>query len=146
MRSTLSRVTFTLIVTYALMISSLTEAKAQSPRWLDFGETSNGEKLQLDASSVKLETMAIDDTINMEGLDNDDVKGIPMHSVVAFKYNIGGRDRMAYTISCNGRSLMNNPEWRTFTRHIDYWPQYFSVSADSNSSIKMLKKVCKLSS
>ncbi len=146
MRFTLAKVTSTLIAASLLMISSLTDAKAQSPIWLSFGETSDGEKLKLDSNSVKIETMPVDDTINREGQDGEDLKGVPMHKVVAFKYKIGERSRIAYTTSCNKKRLMNSPKWRTFTHHIDHWPKYFSVSADSDSSIRMLKKVCELSS
>ncbi len=145
MRFAVARVTPTLMVMSVLIISNLTVANSQSQKWINFGKTNSGEKLRLDISSIKFEMMAVDDTINMEGRDNDDVKGIPMHRVIAFKYNIGGRNRSSYTTSCSGRKLTTNPGWRTFTSYVDYWPQYFSINADGNSSVRMLKKVCELS-
>jgi hypothetical protein len=86
--------------------------------------------------------MPVNDEINMEGRDGTETDNIPMRKVVSFTYNIGGRERHAYTTSCNGKNLATNPSWRTATTYIDYWPQYFSVMADSLVSKKMLKQVC----
>ncbi|WP_310423709.1 hypothetical protein [Chamaesiphon sp. VAR_48_metabat_135_sub] len=115
---------------------------AQDRQWLGFGEVVNGEQLRLDLASVQSGTMPVNDKINMEGRDGSETDKIPMRKIVLFTYNIGGRERHGYTTSCNGKNLAANPSWRTATNYIDYWPQYFSVKADSPVSKKMLKQVC----
>jgi hypothetical protein len=131
-----------IIVTILAIVSSPVNAQDRSPKWIDFGAVVNGEQLRLDLASIQPGTMPVNDKINMEGRDGTETDKIPTRNVVLFTYNIGGRKRHAYTISCNGRNLATNPSWRTATNYIDYWPQYFSVNADSPVSKKMLKQVC----
>jgi hypothetical protein len=88
--------------------------------------------------------MPVDDKINMEGRDGTETDRIPMRKVIAFSYKIGERTRRAYTISCNRKNLKANPSWRTATTYVDYWPQYFSVAANTPASRQMLKNVCTL--
>jgi hypothetical protein len=86
--------------------------------------------------------MLADDSLNNEDGFYDN---LPKIRVVAFDYSIGGRTRSAYTRSCNSGNFAANPSWRTYTSFIDYWPQYFSVEADSVASKRMLQRVCTLS-
>jgi hypothetical protein len=135
-------------VSYAM--SAMTIAIASNPviaqdrqqKWIGFGDIGNGEQLRLDTVSIQSGTMPVNDKINMEGRDGTETDKILMRKVVLFTYNIGGRERHAYTTSCNGKNLAINPSWRTAITYIDYWPQYFSVKADSPVSKKMLKQVC----
>ncbi|MFE1746036.1 hypothetical protein [Coleofasciculus sp. H7-2] len=117
-------------------------AQTNQERWVDFGKTNGGETLRLNEKSIKFEMMLLDDTLNNEDGHYDN---LPKIRVVAFDYSIGGRKRSAYTKSCNGGNLATNPSWRTYTSFIDYWPQYFSVEADSVASKRMLERVCTLS-
>ena len=117
-------------------------AQTNQERWVDFGKTNSGETLRLNEKSIKFEMMLIDDTLNNEDGFYDN---LPKIRVVAFDYSIGGRKRSAYTKSCNRGNLAANPSWRTYTSFIDYWPQYFSVEADSVASKRMLQQVCTLS-
>lgn len=117
-------------------------AQVNPERWVEFGKTKSGETLKLNESSIKFEMMLTDDSLNNEDGFYDN---LPKIRVVAFDYNIGGRKRSAYTKSCNGGNLAANPSWRTYTSFIDYWPQYFSVEADSIASKKLLQRVCTLS-
>ncbi|MBE9127284.1 MULTISPECIES: hypothetical protein [unclassified Coleofasciculus] len=110
--------------------------------WVDFGKTNNGETLRLNESSIKFEMMLVDDSLNNEDGFYDN---LPKIRVVTFDYSVGGRERSAYTKSCNGGNLAANPSWRTYTSYIDYWPQYFLVEADSVASQRMLQRVCTLS-
>ncbi len=134
----------TLTITAIAIISCAASAQEKQPRWIDFGAVGTGDKLQLDINSILRTKMPIDDKINMEGRDGSETASIPMRNVIAFSYKIGGRTRSAYTISCNGRNLNATPSWRTSTTYVDYWPQYFSVPADSPASRQMLKNVCVL--
>jgi hypothetical protein len=127
-----------IIATFACPVN----AQDRQPKWIDIGTFGNGDRLRLDIASILPGTMPVDDKINMEGRDGTETDNIPMRNVVVFTYNIGGRKRHAYTISCNGKNLVANPSWRTATTYIDYWPQYFSVKADSPIGKKMLKQVC----
>ena len=131
---------FKVICSTAVIILSAAPNAALAEQWIDFG-AAKGEQLQLDTSSVMSIKMPVDDRINMEG-GADEGSKVPMRKVISFKYKIGGRTRSAYTISCDGKKLKSNPSWRTATTYIDYWPQYFSVKADSPSSKQMLKNVC----
>lgn len=117
-------------------------AQTNQERWVDFGKTNGGETLRLNEKSIKFEMMLLDDTLNNEDGHYDN---LPKIRVVAFDYSIGGRKRSAYTKSCNAGNLATNPSWRTYTSFIDYWPQYFSVEADSVASKRMLERVCTLS-
>ncbi|GAB4174280.1 MAG: hypothetical protein Fur006_04080 [Coleofasciculaceae cyanobacterium] len=117
-------------------------AQANQERWVDFGKTKSGETLRLNERSIKFEMMLTDDSLNNEDGHYDN---LPKIRVVAFDYSIGGRKRSAYTKSCNRGNLAANPSWRTYTSFIDYWPQYFSVEADSVASKRMLQRVCTLS-
>jgi hypothetical protein len=130
------------IATLALMFSHPAIAQDRPQNWIGFGSIGNGERLRLDTASIKPGTMPVNDKINMEGRDGTETDRIPMRKVVLFTYNIGGRERHAYTTSCNGKNLAANPSWRTATTFVDYWPQYFSVKADSLVSKKMLRQVC----
>lgn len=116
-------------------------AQINQERWVDFGKTNRGEILRLNEKSIKFEMMLMDDTLNNEDGHYDD---LPKIRVVAFDYSVGGRKRSAYTKSCNRGNLAANPSWRTYTSFIDYWPQYFSVEADSVASKRMLQRVCTL--
>jgi hypothetical protein len=131
-------------ITTVSLISGAAIAQDKPAQWIDFGTASKGERLQLDANSILRSTMPVDDRINMEGRDGTETDKIPMRKVIVFSYKIGGRDRRAYTISCNGKNLKANPSWRTATTYVDYWPQYFSVAADTPASRQMLKNVCAL--
>lgn len=142
MRSSSSIFIFTLATTISLSGTAIAQDKPA--QWIDFGTASKGERLQLDANSILRSTMPVDDKINMEGRDGSETDNIPMRKIIAFSYKIGGRNRRAYTISCNGKNLKANPSWRTSTTYRDYWPQYFSVSADTPASRQMLKNVCAL--
>ena len=132
----------------AIVVGSLslfsTPSIAQTTRqqWISFGQTNDGEILKLNTSSIKFRMMLIDDTINEEGGYESK---LPRIKVVAFDYSIGGRKRSAYTKSCQGGSVADRPNWKTYTSFLDYWPQYFQVEADSISSQKMLQRVCLLS-
>lgn len=117
-------------------------AQTNQERWVDFGKTKSGEILRLNERSIKFEMMLSDDSLNNEDGHYDN---LPKIRVVTFDYSVGGRKRSAYTKSCNHGNLAANPSWRTFTSFIDYWPQYFSVEADSVASKKLLQRVCTLS-
>jgi hypothetical protein len=143
MQSNSSIFFFTIMITILLSGSAIAQDKPA--QWIDFGTVSKGERLQLDANSIIRSTMPVDDRINMEGRDGTETDKIPMRKAIAFSYKIGGRTRHAYTISCNGKNLKAKPSWRTATTYIDYWPQYFSVAADTPASKQMLKNVCALS-
>ncbi|MGQ4647122.1 hypothetical protein [Lyngbya aestuarii] len=117
-------------------------AQTNQEQWVDFGRTNGGETLRLNEKSIEFEMMLTDDSLNNEDGFYDD---LPKIKVVAFDYSIGGRKRSAYTKSCNSGNLAANPNWKTFTTFIDYWPQYFLVEADSVASQKMLQRVCTLS-
>lgn len=117
-------------------------AQVNQERWVDFGKTNRDETLKLNEKSIKFEMMLVDDTLNNEDGFYDN---LPKIRVVTFDYSVGGRKRSAYTKSCNRGNLAANPSWRTYTSFIDYWPQYFSVEADSVASKKMLQRVCTLS-
>ncbi len=117
-------------------------AQVNQEQWVDFGKTNSGETLSLNESSIKFERMLVDDSLNNEDGFYDN---LPKIRVVAFEYSVGGRKRSAYTKSCNRGNLAADPSWRTYTSFIDYWPQYFSVEADSVASKKMLQRVCTLS-
>lgn len=119
-------------------------AQDKPSKWIDFGKVGTGERLQLDVNNVIRTRMPIDDRTNLEGMTDEDIKNanIPMRGVISFNYKIDGRLRRAYTTSCKNKNLTTNPSWRTSTKVVDYWPQYFSVSADSSSSRQMLKNVC----
>jgi hypothetical protein len=117
-------------------------AQTNQERWVDFGKTNSGETLRLNERSIKFEMMLTDDSLNNEDGYYDK---LPKIKVVTFDYSIGGRKRSAYTKSCNRGTLAANPSWRTYTSFIDYWPQYFSVEADSVASKRMLQRVCTLS-
>ncbi|HEY9602054.1 MAG TPA: hypothetical protein V6C85_10625 [Allocoleopsis sp.] len=117
-------------------------AQISQERWVDFGKTNTGETLRLNESSIKFEMMLVDDSLNNEDGFYDN---LPKIRVVAFEYSIEGRKRSAYTKSCTRGNLAANPSWRTYTSFIDYWPQYFSVNADSVASKRMLQRVCTLS-
>jgi hypothetical protein len=142
MRSIPSPLFYTIAIMTIAMVSSPVIAQDRQQKWIGFGEVGNGEQLRLDTASIQSGTMPVNDKINMEGRDDTETGKIPMRKVVLFTYNIGGRERHAYTTSCNGKNLAANPSWRTATTYIDYWPQYFSVKADSPVSKKMLKQVC----
>lgn len=133
---------WTMMTTIVPMFAHPVVAQDRAQKWVNFGTVANGERLQLDLASIQSSTMPVNDKINMEGRDGTETDKIPMQKVVLFNYNLGGRKRFAYTTSCNGRNLAANPSWRTATTYIDYWPQYFSVKADSPVSKKMLKQVC----
>jgi hypothetical protein len=137
---------FSLVIAVLSSVSGAAIAQDKPSKWIDFGKVGTGERLQLDVNNVLLSRMPIDDRINLEGMTDEDIKNakIPMRRVIFFNYKIGGRLRNAYTISCNGKNLTANPSWRTSTTYIDYWPQYFSVPADSPTSRQMLKNVCVL--
>jgi hypothetical protein len=124
------------------MFSRPVIAQDRQQNWIGFGSVVNGEQLRLDTASIKPGKMPVNDKINMEGRDGTETDRIPMRKVVLFTYKIGGRERHAYTTSCNGKNLAANPSWRTATTYLDYWPQYFSVKADSPVSKKMLRQVC----
>ncbi|MEB3182181.1 MAG: hypothetical protein VKL59_24565 [Nostocaceae cyanobacterium] len=124
------------------LLSTPVLAQSIPERWVDFGTTNSGERLKLNETSIKFEMMLVDDTLNNEDGHYDN---LPKIRVVVFDYSIGGRKRNAYTKSCNGGNLADNPSWKTFTSLIDYWPQYFLVKADSVASKKMLQRVCTLS-
>ena len=145
MRSVPFAIFYTITAMIIAMVSSPVIAQDRPQKWIGFGEVGNGEQLRLDTASIQSGTMPINDKINMEGRDGSETDKIPMRKVVLFNYNIGGRERHAYTTACNGRNLAANPSWRTATTYIDYWPQYFSVKADSPISKKMLKQVCVVS-
>lgn len=117
-------------------------AQTNQERWVDLGKTNSGETLRLNESSIKFERMLVDDSLNNEDGFYDN---LPKIRVIVFDYSAGGRKRSAYTKSCKGGKLAANPSWRTYTSFIDYWPQYFSVEADSVASKKMLQRVCTLS-
>lgn len=117
-------------------------AQLNQEQWVEFGQTNSGETLKLNERSIKFEMMLPDDSLNNEDGHYDN---LPKMKVVAFDYSIGGRKRSAYTKSCNRGNLAANPRWRTYTSFIDYWPQYFSVEADSVASKRMLQRVCTLS-
>lgn len=117
-------------------------AQMNQERWVDFGKINSGETLKLNETSIKFEMMLVDDTLNNE---DGFYENLPKIRVVAFDYSVGGRKRSAYTKSCNSGNLAANPSWRTYTSFIDYWPQYFSVEADSVASKNMLQRVCTLS-
>ena len=131
----------------AIAIASLsifsTPALAQTnqERWVDFGKTNTGETLRLNERSIRFEMMLTDDSLNNEDGQYDN---LPKIRVVTFDYSVGGRKRSAYTKSCNRGNLAINPNWRTYISFIDYWPQYFSVNADSVASKRMLERVCTL--
>ncbi|MBD2295350.1 hypothetical protein H6G06_18205 [Anabaena sphaerica FACHB-251] len=137
--------------TIAIAISSLpifttpVLAQTKQEKWVDFGQTNNGEIIKLNESSVKFEIMLADDTLNNEDGFYSDNDKYPKVKVVVFEYNIGGRKRNAYTKSCNRGKLSANSSWKTYTTFIDYWPQYFLVEADSAASQNMLRRVCTLS-
>jgi hypothetical protein len=132
----------TILATIVAAVSSPVNAQERQPQWLDFGTIGNGDRLLLNITSIQSGKMPVNDKINMEGRDGTETDNIPMRKVVLFTYNIGGRKRHAYTTSCSGINLAVNPSWRTATTYVDYWPQYFSVQADSPASRKMLKQVC----
>jgi hypothetical protein len=136
--------TLTLATITIASISTIAIAQDKPAQWIEFGTVGEGERLQLDTNSVLRSKMPVNDRTNMEGLDGTETTNIPMRKVVVFTYKIGGRTRHAYTISCNGRNLNADPSWRTSTTYVDYWPQYFSVKADSSVSQQMLKNVCVL--
>lgn len=117
-------------------------AQTNQERWVDFGKTKSGETLRLNERSIKFEMMLSDDSLNNEDGHYDN---LPKIRVVTFEYSVGGRKRSAYTKSCHRGNLAANPSWRTYTFFIDYWPQYFSVQADSVASKRMLQRVCTLS-
>lgn len=144
MRSVLSIVTFSITAAVISTIASTAVAQDKPAQWIDFGVVGKGEQLQLDTNNIIRSTMPIDDKTNMEGISGDETTGIPMRKVIFFNYKIGGRTRHAYTVSCQGRNLKAAPSWRTAITYIDYWPQYFSVQADSPASKQMLKNVCVL--
>ncbi len=129
-------------ITSLSLFSTPVLAQANQERWVDFGKTKSGETLRLNERSIKFEMMLVDDSLNNEDGHYDN---LPKIRVVAFDYSIGGRKRSAYTKSCKDGNLAANPSWRTYTAFIDYWPQYFSVEADSVASKKMLQRVCTLS-
>ncbi|MBD2666747.1 hypothetical protein B6N60_02957 [Richelia sinica FACHB-800] len=120
-------------------------AQSQQKKWVDFGQTNSGEIIKLNENSVKFEIMLADDTLNNEDGFYSDNDKYPKVKVVVFEYNIGGRKRNAYTKSCDYGKLTTNPSWKTYTTFIDYWPQYFLISADSVASQNMLQRVCTLS-
>jgi hypothetical protein len=142
MRAVPFAVLYTITAITIAMLSRSVIAQERQQKWIGFGEVDNGEQLRLDTASIQSVTMPVNDKINMEGRDGTETDKIPMRKVILFTYNIGGRDRHAYTISCKGKNLAANPSWRTATTYLDYWPQYFSVKADSPVSKKMLKQVC----
>ncbi len=141
MRSISFTLCCTIMAAIVPMFANPVVAQDRSPKWMSFGIVGN-ERLQLDLASIQSSTMPVNDKINMEGRDGTEPDKIPMQKVVLFNYNIGGRKRHAYTTACNSKNLAVNPSWRTATSYIDYWPQYFSVKADSPVSQKMLKQVC----
>jgi hypothetical protein len=124
------------------LLSTPVLAQTNREQWVDFGKTNSGETLRLNERSIKFEMMLTDDSLNNE---DGFYENLPKIRVVAFDYSIGGRKRSAYTKSCNRGNLTANPSWRTYTSFIDYWPQYFSVEADSVASKRMLQRVCALS-
>ncbi len=129
-------------ITSLSLFSTPALAQTNQERWVDFGKTKSGETLRLNERSIKFEMMLPDDSLNNEDGHYDN---LPKIRVVAFDYSIGGRKRSAYTKSCHPGNLAANPSWRTYTSFIDYWPQYFSVEADSVASKRMLQRVCTLS-
>ena len=129
-------------ITSLSMFSTPVLAQITQERWVDFGKTNTGETLRLNESSIKFEMMLVDDSLNNEDGFYDN---LPKIRVVAFQYSIGDRKRSAYTKSCTRGNLAANPSWRTYTSFIDYWPQYFSVNADSVASKRMLQRVCTFS-
>ena len=129
-------------ITSLSIFSTPTLAQTNQERWVDFGKTNSGEALKLNETSINFEMMLVDDTLNNEDGFYDN---LPKIRVVTFDYSVGGRKRSAYTKSCNRGNLAANPNWRTYTSFIDYWPQYFSVEADSVASKRMLQRVCTLS-
>lgn len=129
-------------ITSLSIFSTPALAQTNQERWVDFGKTKSGETLRLNERSIKFEMMLPDDSLNNEDGHYDN---LPKIRVVAFEYSVGGRKRSAYTKSCKGGNLAANPNWRTYTAFIDYWPQYFSVEADSVASKRMLQRVCTLS-
>ncbi|WP_310481967.1 hypothetical protein [Chamaesiphon sp. VAR_48_metabat_403] len=141
MRSISCTLFCTIMTAIVPMFANPVVAQDRSQKWIGVGKIGD-ERLQLDLASIQSGTMPTNDKINMEGRDGTETDKIPMQKVVLFNYNIGGRKRHAYTTACNGRNLAANPSWRTATSYIDYWPQYFSVKADSPVSQKMLKQVC----
>jgi hypothetical protein len=145
MRSTLSSFSF-VFAAATLIFTSTAIAQERPSKWIDFGRVGTTEKLQLDVNNIRYTQMPIDDRQNLEGMTGEDIKNakIPMRDAISFTYKIGGRTRFAYTVSCKGKNLAPNPTWRTSTTTIDYWPQYFSVPADSPASRQMLKNVCGL--
>lgn len=120
-------------------------AQNKQEKWVDFGQTNNGEIIKLNERSVKFEIMLADETLNDEDRFYSENDTYPKVKVVIFEYSIGGRTRNAYTKSCNHGKLSANPSWKTYTTFIDYWPQYFLVPADSIASQNMLRRVCTLS-
>ena len=146
MRSLSSISIFAITATAISLIAGAAIAQNKPSKWIDFGSVGTGERIQLDINSVKQTQMPVNDRTNMEGMTDEDIKTskIPMREVISFTYKIDGRSRYAYTISCKGRNLTVNPSWRTSTTSVDYWPQYFSVPADSPASRQMLKNVCSL--
>jgi hypothetical protein len=137
---------FSLVIAVVTISIGSTAAISQDKpsKWIDFGKVGTGERLQLDVNNVFRTRMPIDDRTNLEGMTDEDIQTakIPMRGVISFNYKIDGRLRRAYTNSCKNKNLTANPSWRTSTTFIDYWPQYFSVPADSLSSRQMLKNVC----
>jgi len=117
-------------------------AQITQQRWVDLGKTNSGETLKLNEKSIEFQLVLIDESLNNEDGFYDK---LPKTKVVAFEYSIGGRKRYAYTKSCKDGNVTSNPNWKTYTSIIDYWPQYFLVEADSVASKKMLQRVCALS-
>jgi hypothetical protein len=142
-RTVRSAIILTTLATIAT-ISIAANAKTTSAKWIDFG-TTNGARLKLDANSIKSMRRPIDDSINLEGRDDAYKNSLPMHRVISFDYNVAGYKRSAYTTSCQGSNLKVNPSWRTYITIVDYWPQYFSVAANSAVRRNMLVRVCKMS-
>lgn len=120
-------------------------AETNKEYWVDYGKNNSGEKLRLNETSIRFETMLADDTINnKDGFYNDKDK-FPKITVVVFEYSVNNSKRIAYTKSCDSGNLTNNPYWKTYTSLADNWPQYFQVDIKSIASKQMLQQVCNLS-
>jgi hypothetical protein len=96
----------------------------------------------LNETSVEIIDIQIDESINNEG---GFYENLPMTKAVQFDYRIGKKERRAYTKACKNGVVVGNPHWKTYTTAIDYKFQYYLVEADSDTSKKMIRRVCSLS-
>ncbi len=131
------------VVKYKRLVSTKAKDKeSSSDTWTILGETNTGESLLLNDSSVKINKILVDESLNNEDGFYDN---LPKKKVIFFDYRIGERVRRGYTESCKNGVVIGNPRWKTYTTFIDYNPQYFVVEADSPASKKMIQRVCSLS-